>query len=284
MIGITKIISIIYFLGCLLTNGNYAQSSSDSAKVNTERLILVGGIYTAALSVSYALQDNIWWKGERSGFHFNWKEDWNTNLGADKLGHFYFSYLTANILAQAFEYSGLDAKYSKIYGGIGAMVHQTFTEIRDGFSTNYGFSAADYSFNLLGAFFPLLQNEYKYLNAVSFKISYYPSDRFTKGSNNYLIDDYESTYNWLSIDVNKLLPKQMDDYFPDFINLAIGHSVKQLDYRGVHEFYIGIDWDLEALPGESDFLKFLKKNLNFYHFPSPVVKIYPNVIWYGLKF
>ena len=101
-----------------------------------------------------------------------------------------------------------------------------------------------------------------------------------------LIDDYESTYHWLSIDVNGLLSSSAKEVFPDFINIAIGHSVKNLDGfgGGNHELYISLDWDFEALPGESSFWRTIKRWLNFYHFPAPAVKIYPDVVWYGLKF
>lgn len=261
-----------------------AQPCSDSIKVNTDRLLVIGAGTIGLMAASYGLQDNIWWKGEKSSFHFNWTQDWKANLGADKFGHMYFSYLASNLYIEAYNWAGLNRYEQRLYGGISAMVHQTFTEIRDGFSKEYGFSFGDYAFNLVGAFYPLLQYEYPLLESFRFKISYYPSDRFKAGSNNYIIDDYESTYNWLSIDINNLLTGEAGKYFPDFVDLTIGHSVKNLGINAKHEFYIGLDWDFEALPGNNAILKFLKKSLNFYHFPSPVVKIYPNVVWYGLKF
>ncbi len=261
-----------------------AQNIVDSTKVNTDRLLIIGAVSVTALAVSYGLQDNIWWKGDKSSFHFNWNQDWKASLGSDKFGHFYFAYLAANIYSQTFGWAGLNEKDKRLYGGLSAMVHQTFTEVRDGFSKQYGFSFGDYAFNMLGAAMPLLQYEIPSLNALRFKISYYPSRRFRNGSNSSIIDDYESTYDWISIDINKLLPDKPAEYFPDFIDFTVGHSVKNLDTDPKHEFFIGLDWDIEALPGSCPLLKFLKRNLNLYHFPSPVVKVYPNIVWYGLKF
>ena len=262
----------------------FAQDNADSTGIRKDRILIIGGVSAAALAVSYGLQDNIWWKGEKSSFHFNWNQDWKASLGSDKFGHLYFAYLTANIYSQAFGWAGLNERDRRFYGGLSAMVHQTFTEVRDGFSRQYGFSFGDYAFNLLGAAMPLLQHEIPMLSALRFKISYYPSERFRNGSNNSIIDDYESTYDWISVDINSLLPDKIAECFPDLIDLTVGHSVKNLDINPKHELYIGLDWDLEALPGSSPLLKFLKRNLNLYHFPSPVIKVYPNVVWYGLKF
>ena len=120
----------------------------------------------------------------------------------------------------------------------------------------------------------------------NFKISFYPSDRFKAGSNRVIFDDYESTYDWLSINVYNFLPDDFRKYYPKFINLAIGHSVEKLDNNGGgnHRFYLALDWNLEGLSGDGWFLKLLKKYFNYYHLPSPTIQIYPHVIWYGIKF
>ena len=70
------------------------------------------------------------------------------------------------------------------------------------------------------------------------------------------------------------------------MNLAIGHSVKNLDGfgGGHHELFIGLDWNLEGVPIEGELWKTIAKTMSYYHLPAPTVKIYPNVVWYGLKF
>jgi len=81
------------------------------------------------------------------------------------------------------------------------------------------------------------------------------------------------------------LPEEVRKYYPSFLNFAIGHSVKEFDTNSRHrEIYLSLDLNAEELPGNTSFLKFIKKYLNFYHFPMPAVKVYPNVVWYGLKF
>ncbi len=261
-------------------------NSTDSNTVSTTKLLVIGGTTAAFFTYGYIVQNNIWWKEEKSSFHFNNSQDFKYSLNADKLGHFYFAYLTTNIYSDLFQWAGIKKRKAVLYGGLVAFTFQTFTEIRDGFSEGYGFSWGDVAANFLGATYPSLQEYYPALKPFDFKISFYPSEKYKSGENRYILDDYESTYHWLSIDVNRLMPKSVANVFPDFIDIAIGHSVKNLDGLGGgnHELYIGLDWDFEALPGEGRFWKTIKRWLNFYHFPAPAVRVYPGVVWYGLKF
>ena len=257
----------------------------DSAKIDYLKLSILSGATLGGIIYGYALQDEMWWKGEKSVFHSNWTQDWNYALCSDKYGHFYFGHLISTIYSDAFYWSGFKRSTSNYLAFGWTFTYQTFLEIRDGFSKNYGFSWGDFVANTLGASVIVLEDQLPTLKDFDFKISYFPSERFKSDSHSYIIDDYESTYNWISYDIENILPKSISEYWPEFVNLAIGHSVKNLDhsYRD-HEFYLSLDWDIEDLPGDSKFLKSLKKYLNLYHFPAPAIRIYPNVVWYGLKF
>jgi len=277
--------SIFIFL--LLTSALKPQENSqtDNSNINYYKLAVIGSATLGGFVYGQAFQKNLWWKGEKSPFHFNWKEDWSYALGADKLGHFYFPLLATNIYADAFVWSGIDKEQSLLYGGITALTYQTFTEIKDGFSKQWGFSWGDFSANVFGAAYPLLQYKFPQLKNYNLKISFFPSDRFKHGSNKVIFDDYESTYHWLSISTVNYLPEVVRKYYPSFINFAVGHSVKGFDSNTRHrEIYLALDLNTEKLPGNSAFVKFLKRYLNFYHLPMPAVKVYPDVVWYGLKF
>ena len=273
----------------VLTQNLFAHENlncNDSSKVSPTKLVIIGGTTTAFFTYGYVIQNNIWWKNDKSEFHFNNNQDYKCALNADKLGHFYFAQLATNIYANLFQWSGINKQNSLFYGGLVAFTFQTFTEIRDGFSKGYGFSWGDFSANLLGATYPSMQNYYPTLKSFNFKISFYPSEKYKNGTHSHILDDYESTYHWLSIDINSFLPNYVNEIFPDFMNIAIGHSVNNLNSfgGGNHELYLSLDWDFEALPGEGNFWKSIKRFLNYYHFPAPAIKVYPNVIWYGLKF
>lgn len=193
--------------------------------------------------------------------------------------------LATNMYADAFVWSGIDEEQSLLYGGITALTYQSFTEIKDGFSKQWGFSWGDFSVNIFGSAYPFLQYKFPQLKNFNFKISFFPSERFKNGSNRVIFDDYESTYHWLSISVAQYLPDAIKNYYPAWINFAIGHSVKGFDTNSRHrEIYLSLDLNTEELPGNSAIVKFIKKYLNFYHLPMPAVKVYPNVVWYSLKF
>lgn len=258
----------------------------DSAKVNYYKLGAVAMATGGAFYYGHILNTNMWWKGEKSKFRLNWKADWEYALGSDKFGHFYFPYMAANIYSDIFRWTGIDEEYSLLYASELAFAYQTYVEIKDGYSREWGFAPADFAANTLGALYPILQKRYPALQNFSPKISYYPSPRFRNNSHTTIIDDYESTYDWLSINIRNYLPDDVRKYYPSFINLALGHSVKQLDLPGGghHEFYIGIDWAFENIKDDWGLLNPVRRILSFYHLPAPAVKIYPDVIWYGLKF
>ena len=273
-------------LVCVLVSYPTLAQVGAEENINTNKLLILGGVSAGAFIYAYGVQNNMWWKGEKSEFHTNWTEDWNSSLGADKVGHFYFGQSVATLYKHGFMWVGYTEEKSTLYSGLFTFTYQTFLEIRDGFSKDYGFSWGDFGANLLGSMYPYLQYQYPLLNKYNFKISFDPSERFQNDSHAYILDDYESTYHWLSIDINQFLPSALENVFPDIINLGIGHSVSGLNFHGSenHEFFIGLDWDIKSLPGNNPFLKFLKETFNLYHLPAPTVKIYPNVVWYGLKF
>ncbi len=254
--------------------------------ISVPKLVIVGGTTLGGFIGGYFFQQNLWWKGEKSAFHFDWEHDWRYALGADKLGHFYFPYAVTTIYAQAFAWCGIDTTSSLWLSAGLATAHQTFVEVRDGFSKQWGFSWGDFTANTLGAAYPVLQHYAPGLRNIDFKVSYYPSAVFKNGGYGAIIDDYESTYHWASINVHGLLPSSMRRWYPSWLNIAVGHSVRDLNAPGGghHELYLSLDWNLEGLPGDGWFWRLLKKNLNLYHLPAPAVKIAPNAVWYGVHF
>ncbi|MBI3259317.1 MAG: DUF2279 domain-containing protein [Ignavibacteriae bacterium] len=292
---LASIIAILF----IATNSVYSQqeaiTDSTSRKIdrgiNYTRLAVVGGVTAVGVTYGFILQKNLWWKGEKTDFYFNFDKDWRYAIGADKLGHFFFPYMVSGIYSQALEWAQMDSVSALWWGaGIG-LAHQTFVEIRDGYSKDngggyLGFSWGDMSANILGAAYPLVQQQSKLLRNFNIKVSFYPSEQYKDGAKNVIFDDYESTYHWLSISVKNLLPYSIAEYYPAWINLAIGHSVKQLDGigGGYHEIFIGLDWNLAGIPIEGKLWKTVAKTLGYYHFPAPAVKIYPNVVWYGVRF
>ncbi len=279
-----KIIPVLLLI--LFVRRSFAlNNNGDNNKINKERLIILGASSALTFVYFYGIENNMWWKGQKSAFHFNWKQDWSYALGSDKFGHFFFGYFLSTNYSRALQWCGLKKGKSLFYSSLISIAYQTFIEIRDGFSRNYGFSWGDFAADLLGSFLPYLQERLDFTRELRFKISFFPSEKFKRGSNRYIIDDYESTFDWIAVPLNKILPEQFKSNVFNFLNIALGHSVSALDTKHPsHRFFLSLDFNAEAISTKSKFLKFILRLINFYHLPSPAVQIYPDVIWYGLKF
>ncbi len=292
---------VVVFLFVAITSGNAAAvldstaergsvtsaitSLEDSTRLDALKLSIIGGISVGAFVYTNVILTKAWWRDYPEPFHFNNDDDYLYALNADKFGHFYTPYLLTNLYGQAFQWAGVDTTTSFWLGAAIGVSFQTYAEIRDGFS-HYGFSWGDFAADVLGAGYPLLQRSVPFLRNFTFKISYYPSEKYRAGQFGFIIDDYESTFDWLSVNVHNLLPEPLQNWYPAWVNIAVGHSVRNLDGLGggQHELYIGLDWNLDALPDCGWFCNLLKHNFNFYHLPAPAVRILPDVVWYGLKF
>lgn len=259
--------------------------ADDTCSVVPWRLALVGGVSTGAFVYGHVLQSDLWWKGERSDFHFDWHNDWRYALGADKLGHFFFPYVMSGMYNRAFLWSGLDTTTSLYLSSGLALAYETYVEIKDGFSAEWGFSWGDFTADALGAAFPVAQHYVPALKPYSMKISFQASEKFRTGAHSVIFDDYESTYHWISVDVAAILPPDWRSSYPPWLNIAVGHSVKQLDFRGggTHELYLGLDWNLTALNVDGWWWDALMSVVRYYRLPAPAVRLYPGVVWYGIK-
>lgn len=262
---------------------------TSSATINYTKLIIISGVTVVGVTFGQIHQSDTYW-GERSVFHsMPLNKEYPDALMADKFGHLFFANFLASTYKSAFEWAGFSKSDASLFGGGVALAYQTLVEMQDGFSGGkpyLGFSYGDMLFNTAGAAFPYLQINYPILNSFKFKISFRKSRNFDQLNYNSITEDYESTYHWLSINIYDFLPENIQKWYPKFLNLAIGHSVNNIDRYGAgnHELYLALDWNLEALQGDNFLLNFLKRTFNFYKLPAPAVKVYPNVVWYGLKF
>ena len=260
---------------------------SDTTKVSPYRLAIVGGLSVGGFVLGHVALGNLWWKGEQSDFHFDWQDDWVYALGADKLGHFYTPYVGTDIYRQGLEWVGMSKEASLWWSAGLASGYTTYVEIRDGFSKEWGFSWGDFIANNLGVGWRVAEYYEPWLENLRWKISYEASDAFKEGAYNAIVDDYESTYHWVSLNVNNMLPEDWQAWWPNWMNLALGHSVKGVrahNGSGYHELYLSLDWNTEGLPGNGSFWNWLKRTMNYYHLPAPAIRIAPNLVWYGLKF
>ncbi|MBC8144340.1 MAG: DUF2279 domain-containing protein [bacterium] len=259
---------------------------STSIQPDNLRLALIGGVTVGGFIYGHVLQSDIWWKGDRSDFHFEWKHDWTYALGADKLGHMWFPYATTHTYSHLFRWAGVDSTTAIWSAASLALAYQTYIEVRDGFSAVWGFSWGDCAANVVGAGLPVAQHYLPALRLFDYEISFYPSDRFRAGTHAAIIDDYESAHHWLSLHMANVIPDSWRGYYPEFIDVAIGHGVRELDDKGGgrHEIYLALDWNLDRLPGDWWGWNLLRHVLRHYHLPSPAIRLYPGPVHVGFRF
>ncbi|CUS80240.1 Predicted lipoprotein (DUF2279) [Candidatus Kryptonium thompsonii] len=258
---------------------------NDSSKVNPYRLGLVLGTAVGVFTAAHLQQYSSWWKGELTKFHF--RDDFNQVLSADKFGHAYFSFLISDLLGRSLQWAGVKKSSAFIWSGVGSLLFQTYVEVEDGFRPSLGFSISDEVSNIIGAFLPYVRERYNFLKIVNFKISMFPSEKFKSGAHRFIVDDYESLYFWLSFDVSKILNmKFLKFWLFDFFDLAVGYSVKSINWNGggEREIFLSIDYDLTKIPVNVWILKQIFNVLNYYHLPAPAFRFTPSLKFYLIKF
>jgi hypothetical protein len=265
-------------------------------EVSYPKLIGFCTLYGGGLLYSQMRQAAEYWT-DPVPFYLNFQNDWKYAHGADKFGHAMAGYVLNRGLKEGLLWSGVDTTTAVWSGFAFAMLHQTIVEVRDGyaegkngsFAPYLGFSWGDMSANFVGAAFPVVQHYVPSLSSLRYKYSLNPSAKMKSGAYyNTILADYE--YHWLSVNVYDLLPKSAQSYWTPYLNLAIGHSVKDIvdspghyTFDGHHEWWISLDYNLELLPGDSDLLRLIKKFANLYKLPAPCVRILPSVVWYGIR-
>ncbi len=264
--------------------GSDKDSSSYVSKVNYTRLAIVGVGTVGTIAVIHAYQQHAWWSGQRRSFHV--VNDWEYALNIDKIGHFYGATLISNLFSGSLQWAGVDSKKAMIYGALLGSIFGLYVEFEDGFATDWGFSPGDAGADILGAWYPVAQNYFPFLKNFNFKWSYIPTTQLKTGVKKIFIDDHEGQTMWLSISVNNFLPQKIEKFYPDFLNIAIGYGVRDLDGRGggKREFYIALDYNLEKLPYDGCLWKLIKKNLNYIHLPAPAVRLTPKFAIFGFFF
>lgn len=261
-----------------------------SYKVNPIKMTILGVAAAGVFTGFHIYYSNTWWKDRRDYFKFAADGYYARNI--DKASHIFTANFFTVATSTAYEWAGIAPDKALLYGALTSFAYETYIEINDGFAPNWGFDWGDTGANVFGAVYPFLQNAINPLKHVNFKWSFKPDWIKKKtGNQSDLLDDYTNMTFWLSVNPMIVLPKSVTKakLYPNFLALALGMSIQNASHvtgssSAKVVWLIALDWDINQLPGKSDFMKKLKKILNFYHFPAPAVKISPEGVWYGLYF
>jgi hypothetical protein len=227
----------------------------------------VGGLLVGSLVSSYF----DWWKDSGRPFHVVREGVFHDySLGIDKIGHAYTSYFYFHSFRHIMLWGGYSRSAAFWWAAGTTAFFALSIEIGDGVSP-YGFSFEDLGFNMLGLGFGMLQAEFPALRNVQFKWSYVPQDgyrwppRFT--------DHYDGHTYWLAFNLHRMLPEGVGEYWPEFLQLAVGYGVGDKQTR--REIVVGLDFNLGCLRTESPELRLLQREVDLIHLPGPGVKFSP---------
>ncbi len=275
-------------------------TSNTTSEVNKKRLHWSLTFSSAAYLGSSAVLYNSWYKDyPRSAFHmFDDSGEWR---GVDKAGHIFSGYFQSHWSYKGLRWIGLDPETSIIAGSGVGLLAQTTIEVMDGFSSEWGFSATDFTANVIGvgafASQQLLWNEQRILlktssTYIDYKDRYgaqYFEERaaelYGKGFASRYLKDYNAQTTWLSLNVKAFFP---DAPIPEWLNIAMGYGAENMfggytndlsdnyknwDLPRYSQFYLSLDADLSRIDTNSPFLRTLLDVLNILKMPFSTLEI-----------
>ncbi len=260
--------------------------ATGKADIDWYRFAGATGGLAGAITALHIYQANAWWSDQRTDFHVFDDPDYKDNI--DKWGHVFGGYYSAHFFDEAFTWSGFNPLQSAALGATCAALWEMYIEVEDGFARDWGFSHGDAIADLLGAGFYFARKQVPYLDNVKYKWMYWPSKQLLEsrpdipGQTQTFIEDYAGQSYWVSLNVNGILPDVAKPYWPDWLNLAVGVADYSLDAPTFEErkksWMIALDYDLGTLIPESDYriLNFIRRALDYWHFPAPAMRISPD--------
>jgi len=198
-----------------------------------------------------------WWDDGFTGNFRSENEGWfgqNTKYGgADKIGHAWFSYVGARLLAQGFEAVGNESAPAQKLAFWTAFGVMTAGEVLDGYSRQYRFSKEDVVMNLAGAGFGYLMERHPDLDRlVDFRVLY----RKSEGSEWEPAGDY-SGQTYLFVAKASGIPALRENSVLRYFELAAGYGTRGYDItpgaKGQRNLYFGISLNLSEVLAQTVF-------------------------------
>ena len=261
--------------------------------IRWDRIAISGGGLLAAIAALHVYQLNAWWANDRAPFHVIEDPDYQADF--DKAGHMFGAYYSSHFFDEAYTWAGMDSAQSTLLAAFSGALWEFYVEIEDGFAGQWGFSRGDAKSDIAGATFFLLRNRIPFMRNFEYKWSYFPSTKYLQnrpdipGQKLNFIEDYGGQSYWLSMNIHGMLPENLKQYWPAWLNLTVGCAGGFLDALDTanpsHIFdlrhkawLISVDYDFSKLFPESDngIWNFIKRGFDYWHFPAPAYRFYPD--------
>lgn len=254
-----------------------------------------------------------WYKDYPQGkFHvFNDVKEWKQ---MDKIGHVYSAYAESKASMELWRWTGISRKKRIWLGGMSGAMYQTAIEVLDGFSTEWGWSWADFAANIAGSGLLVSQelawDEQRIQMKWSFNRKRYAdptlnqrSDQlFGSGSAERFLKDYNGQTYWFSTTLKPFLPGSR---IPAWLQVSVGTGVEGLfggyeniatdktgnvtfqrpDIKRYRQWYLAPDIDLTKIKTNRKGVRLALQLLNVFKFPTPSVELSNGkVSWNWLHF
>lgn len=248
---------------------------------------VTGASVIPATAIGAAIYQNYetFWKNEKNTVPFYFSNDPPYALHNDKFGHAFYTGLATSLAKEAYILAGVDRKTAVWIGAGAALFAQTLVEIEDGVreaGPHTGFSPGDEASNFLGAGLQIGKEYLPYLRNFDFKLGFYPSDSYYEGAYASIWDDNESRYYWLSYNLSSAITA---DWYPKWLNVGIGRSVKDISYwkSPYSQSFVGFDLNVRGLPIEGKVWNVIAEIVSHFRIPFPALQITPVVKWHWLQ-
>lgn len=221
--------------------------------------------------------------------------------GADKVGHFYTTYLTTRIIAHELQWGGFSAASAATAASILTLGFFVGIEIKDGYHRGFGFSNGDLLADILGVaaaqamlWSPRLDEMF------DLRIGYWPTSAFVRRVVDGDVDigeDYSGMdfALWLHLGSLPVVARQPQWWLAHFIDIGFGYATRGYlpvpdDRSVVRERlpYIGLTFDAAALldwwiyrrsgaPPEAGLPSTVRRILEFYTLPGVTWRLGPQL-------
>lgn len=197
-----------------------------------------------------------------------WFEKDSKYGGADKLGHFWATYVFSDALTGLYKSWGYSSDKANTYAALSAWSVQAFMEIADGTSGSQGFSWEDMVANTFGALTSVLMERYPELDRkIDFRIEYVFENEV-----NGIFDDYSNHYYSMAVKLDGF--DALENTFLKYIELHAGYYTRgygDQDEDDIRSLYGGITLNFSRLFRQNGWTK-TGKTLEYLQIPYSVLK------------
>jgi len=211
------------------------------------------------------------WDYGSSGLHLSsegWFEQDSKHGGADKLGHFWFTYSFSDALSALYESYGYDVKTANRYGALSSWTVQMAMEVGDASSDSQGFSWEDSVVNTVGALTSVLMYNFPELDRkIDFRMEYVFNVKIEG-----IFDDYSNHFYSIALKLDGF--DSLEDTFLKYFELHAGYYTRGYensddDKRAV---YGGISLNFSRLFSQYGYHK-TGKVLEYFQLPYSTLKV-----------